>query len=105
MKPGREAVALVVALGVAVAVVLLAAAAAWAEASKHLAVSKESATLLSTVLGALVGAVATYLGVRVQDAAGTTKASGGAGEEAPGKPGRETPPAQAVKTPGDDKAA
>ena len=59
-----ERVALVVALGLAVALVLLAGAAAWAEASKGRILSEAAASLLSTTLGAAVGAIATYLGTR-----------------------------------------
>jgi hypothetical protein len=54
----RAAVAVILAAGVAVAVVLLSIGAE--NATK--AISAEDANLLSTVLGAAVGAVATYLG-------------------------------------------
>ena len=58
----RDWVAVILAVGVAAAVVALACAAAVAEASENINLSEGAVTLLSTVLGAVVGAVATYLG-------------------------------------------
>src|SRR5215471_5904685 len=66
----RDAVAVIVALGLAVSLVLLAGAAAWAEAGKNRVLSEAAASLLSTVLGAVVGAVATYLGLRPSEGDG-----------------------------------
>jgi hypothetical protein len=55
--------ALILAAGVAVAIVALAIGAAATEAGVGTgSLSSESSTLLSTVLGAAVGAVAAYLG-------------------------------------------
>lgn len=58
----RSIAALILALGAAVAIVLLA----WSEADHQTAghISEAESTLLATVLGAMVGAVATYLGTR-----------------------------------------
>jgi hypothetical protein len=55
-------VASILAIGVAVSVGALSIAAAIAEASKSLNLSEGAVTLLSTVLGAVVGALATYVG-------------------------------------------
>jgi hypothetical protein len=55
----RDAVALVLALGVAVAIIVIALGAALHEGP----ISQEESTLLSTALGAGVGAIATYLGI------------------------------------------
>jgi hypothetical protein len=57
---GTALVALVLATGVAVAIIALAIGPVWNNGP----VSTEEATLLSTVLGAAVGAIATYLGTR-----------------------------------------
>jgi hypothetical protein len=54
----------VIAFGVAGALLALAIAAAVAEASSNLTLSEGAATLLSTALGASIGAVATFLGTR-----------------------------------------
>jgi hypothetical protein len=62
---GREGVAFVLACGIAAAVLVLAIGAAVTEAGAGSGqLSPESSTLLSTVLGAAVGAIATYLGTR-----------------------------------------
>jgi hypothetical protein len=72
-------VALVLAAGVAIALVALAVAAAIAESSQHKTLSEAAATLLSTSLGASIGAVATYLGTRPSEpSAPDTVESGGA---------------------------
>lgn len=64
MRPrAYEWVAIILAIGATGAVVALAIAAAIAEASNHLNLSEAATSLLSTALGALIGAVATYLGV------------------------------------------
>jgi hypothetical protein len=55
----RDAVALVLALGAAIAVVVIALGAALHEGP----ISQEESTLLSTALGAAIGAIATYLGI------------------------------------------
>ena len=64
---GREWVAVILAIGIVASIVALGVAAAIAEASSNLALSEPTATLLSTTLGAIVGAVATYLGTRPSD--------------------------------------
>jgi predicted membrane-bound mannosyltransferase len=58
----RAVAALVLAVGAAVAIVILA----WSEADHQIAghISEAESTLLATVLGAMVGAVATFLGMR-----------------------------------------
>ena len=55
--------ALVLAMGVAICVIALAVG----TATQSGPISQEDATLLSTVLGAAVGAVATYLGTHAHD--------------------------------------
>ena len=65
MSPPRSLTAFVLVIGTAVAIVALAIGAAWTEASNNGHVSDQAATLLSTVLGAAVGAIATYLGGRI----------------------------------------
>jgi hypothetical protein len=57
---GHTLVALILATGAALAVVTLAVG----SVALNGPVSTEEATLLSTALGAIVGAVATYLGTR-----------------------------------------
>lgn len=57
---GYNLVAVVLAAGVSIAVIVLAVG----SVAINGPVSTEEATLLSTVLGAAVGAVATYLGTR-----------------------------------------
>ena len=64
MKGPHSMVALVMAIGVAGSLLALAVAAGITEASEHLTLTPEASTLLSTSLGAAIGAVATYLGVR-----------------------------------------
>jgi len=65
-SPPTALVALVLAAGVAIAIVALAIGAAATEAGVGSGtLSSESSTLLSTALGAAIGAVATYLGGRV----------------------------------------
>ena len=65
MSPPRSLVAFVLVIGTAVAIVALAIGAAWTEASNNGHVSDQASTLLSTVLGAAVGAIAAYLGGRI----------------------------------------
>jgi len=60
----RESVAFVFAVGIAAAILILALGASIAEAARNRSISDAAATLLSTVLGAGVGAIATYLGTR-----------------------------------------
>ena len=57
----RELVALVLACSVASAMIALAIAAAVAEGSGDLALSEAAASLLSTVLGASIGVLATFV--------------------------------------------
>jgi hypothetical protein len=61
MRP-HDLVAVAISIGVACSLTALAIAAAIAEASEGQKVSESAATLLSTVLGAAIGAVGTYLG-------------------------------------------
>lgn len=64
MRPS-SLVALVIAGGVSLSLVALSIGAAWTEAGGGTGqLSTESSALLSTALGAAIGAVATYLGVR-----------------------------------------
>jgi hypothetical protein len=68
-------VALVLAVGVAFALVVLAIGAAVTEAGLGTgSLSAESSTLLSTALGAAIGAVATYLGGRITSSSSTPPA-------------------------------
>jgi hypothetical protein len=67
----QAVVALVLAAGVAIAVISLSIGAAFANGP----VSTEEATLLSTVLGAAVGAIATYLGTRSAGGGGSRDSS------------------------------
>jgi hypothetical protein len=62
MPDWRSIAALILAIGAATAIVILA----WSEADHQIAghISEAESTLLATVLGAMVGAVATYLGMR-----------------------------------------
>jgi len=60
-------VALILAAGVACAMIALAIAAGVAEASHANAVSEAAANLLATALGAAIGALSTYLGVKTPD--------------------------------------
>jgi len=60
-------VALILAAGIACAMVALAIAAGVAEASRGTALSEAAANLLATALGAGIGALATYLGVKRDD--------------------------------------
>ena len=62
---GRAWVAVILAVGVSACIVALAGAIAYAESAQGHVVSTEAATLLSTALGAVVGALATYLGLRI----------------------------------------
>lgn len=64
LSAARSLAALVLAVGVTISIVALAIGAAWTEGS-HNAISSQASTLLSTVLGAAVGAVAAYLGGRI----------------------------------------
>lgn len=64
MNGGRGWVAVVLAVGVALSIVALSGAVAYAESAQGHVVSTEAATLLSTALGAVVGALATYMGLR-----------------------------------------
>lgn len=57
-------VALVFASAIGASIVILAVGASVAEAARNRSISDAAATLLSTVLGAGVGAIATYLGTR-----------------------------------------
>lgn len=66
-------VALVLAAGVACAMVALAVAAGVAEASHANALSEAAANLLATALGAGIGALATYLGVKQDTSANDPK--------------------------------
>lgn len=75
MVKGAQWVAVILAAGAALSIFALALAAAWAESQKSLTLSTEASTLLSTSLGAAIGAVATYLGV-----ARSSSADVGAGE-------------------------
>lgn len=59
-RAGQAVVAVIIALGFSVTIVLLAIP----EVQGHGHVSSDEATLLATVLGAAIGAVATYLGTR-----------------------------------------
>ena len=59
----RGLTALVLAAGIAIAIIAVAVGAAVHEGS----VSAEESTLIATVLGAAVGALATYLGTRDRD--------------------------------------
>lgn len=59
-KDARSLAALVLAAGVGIAVVALAIGVSFTNGP----ISNEEATLLSTVMGAAVGALATYLGLR-----------------------------------------
>jgi hypothetical protein len=60
MPRGYTLVALILATGAAAAVIILAVG----SVALNGPVSTEEATLLSTALGAIIGAVATYLGTR-----------------------------------------
>lgn len=62
--------AVILAAAVGLSAVVLTAATAWAIVDKGLSVPTEVVSLLSTGFGALIGAVATYLGLR-QPAAGS----------------------------------
>jgi len=65
MKLSPQAlVALILAAGIACAMIALAVAAGVAEASRGTALSEAAANLLATALGAGIGALATYLGVK-----------------------------------------
>ena len=88
----RDAVAVIVALGLAVSLVLLAGAAAWAEAGKNRVLSEAAASLLSTVLGAVVGAVATYLGLRPSEGDGAKAST--RERSAPSPPDKVSPPSK-----------
>jgi hypothetical protein len=61
----RGTVAVILASAVGLSVVTMAAGTAWAIVDKGLTVPTEVSSLMSTALGALIGAVATYLGLRV----------------------------------------
>lgn len=63
-RDAGELVAITLAVCLAVAIVALALAAGWAQASNGDSLSSTSTTLLATVLGAIAGSVATYLGGR-----------------------------------------
>lgn len=67
----RGLAALVLATGVALAVVVIAVGAAWHTGP----ISQSESTVLSTVLGAAVGAVATYLGGASRDRVPTSSSS------------------------------
>jgi len=63
----RSWAAVILAAGAALSILVLSVAAGWAEAHKGLAISAEASTLLSTALGAAIGAVAAYIGVRASN--------------------------------------
>ena len=65
MKSARDWVAVILAIGVAASIIAFSIAASVAEASKNFNLSQGAVTLLSTVLGAAVGAVASYIGYDV----------------------------------------
>jgi len=88
-------VALVVATGLALSVLSIAVAASVSEADKGRFISEAAATLLSTVLGAIVGAVATYLGATRP--AGDTSAT--TSDEPPGD---RAPPGHPLSSQQDD---
>jgi len=78
---GRSVVAVVIAAGVSLSVLALAVAASVAEASQRLTLSKGAVTVLSTALGAMIGAVATYLGLsRDDDGQGGSEGKGPGGD-------------------------
>lgn len=57
--------AIILATAIAIAVVVLTLASGWSIASVHESpLDTEAATLLSTAFGAVIGAIATYLGGR-----------------------------------------
>jgi len=62
VPPTQGLVALILAVGASFALIALAVAAAVAEASSHLNISEGATSLLSTAFGAVIGAVATYVG-------------------------------------------
>src|SRR5215831_10565475 len=77
----RGTVAVVLAIAVGAPVVILAAAASWAIVDKGLTVPVEVASLLSTALGALIGAVAAYLGLRGPQSHAEGQTGSGAGDD------------------------
>jgi hypothetical protein len=77
----RGTVAVVLAIAVGASVVILAAGAAWAIVDKGLTVPTEVASLLSTALGALIGAVAAYLGLRVSESPVERRTGEGEGKD------------------------
>lgn len=64
-RDARGIVAIILAATVGLSALVLSAGAAWAIVDKGLTVPTEVSALVSTVLGALVGSVATYLGLRI----------------------------------------
>lgn len=62
----RAVVAVILSFGIAAAIVIIAVGATFHRG----AISNEESNLLSTVLGAAIGAVATYLGISFSNRAG-----------------------------------
>lgn len=59
----RSLVLIILALALAISVVSFTVAAAWALVTDHLTLSDAQTALVSTLVGGLLGALSTYLGV------------------------------------------
>jgi hypothetical protein len=60
----RGLVVVILAAALGISVVIFTGAAAWALVSDHLSLSDAQTALVSTLLGGLLGALGTYLGVK-----------------------------------------
>lgn len=75
-KPGSAIVVIILAVAVGLALVIFAGAAAWAIDSEKLNLTDAQLAFLTTTIGALIGALSTYLGVgRGAEVAHTSSAS------------------------------
>lgn len=70
----RTLVVVILAVALGLSVVLFTAAAAWALVSDRLTLSDTQTALVSTLLGGLLGALGTYLGLRVTEGGSGPKA-------------------------------